>query len=296
MVCKITLFLMSKKGLAVLEEILDVLPSEDFSVVVGQDTQVGNDFSPDILKLCEKHGVRSCLRREHDGKISSDYAMAVSWRWLIDFPSDRLIVLHDSLLPKFRGFAPLPNALIKGERRIGVTALFGSEKYDRGDIIAQEPLDISYPITIGQAVEALSANYRSLARGIATRIARSERLTGQPQDDAEATYSIWRDAADYRIDWTTSASEIRRFIDAVGAPYGGARTSAAGAEVVITAAQEQTDVECVLRHPGKVIFVENGLPVVICGSGLLKITGGHILNGEKPMPLLPLARFRTRFE
>jgi methionyl-tRNA formyltransferase len=54
--------------------------------------------------------------------------------------------MHDSLLPKYRGFAPLPNALINGEREVGVTALFASEEYDMGDIVCQRRLAVEYPM------------------------------------------------------------------------------------------------------------------------------------------------------
>ena len=59
-------------------------------------------------------------------------------------------------MPKYRGFAPLVNSLVNGEKIIGVTALFASEEYDNGDIIMQSSVDITYPIykTIYQGCKA----------------------------------------------------------------------------------------------------------------------------------------------
>ena len=72
--------------------------------------------------------------------------MAVSWRWMIKHPKNKLIVFHDSILPKYRGFAPLVNMLINGEKEIGVSAIFGADEYD-SEIIS-EKTTISYPIKI----------------------------------------------------------------------------------------------------------------------------------------------------
>jgi methionyl-tRNA formyltransferase len=112
------------------------------------------------------------------------------------------------------------------------------------------------------------------------------------QDESKATYSLWRDEADYRIDWTKQATMIRRFIDAVGFPFKGASCVVDGKVLRIAEAEEIADVIIENRDAGKVIFIQDGKPVVVCGQGLLKI---HGLYDELGNSMLPFARFRSRF-
>ena len=142
---------------------------------------------------------------------------------MIDMPSVQLIVFHDSLLPRYRGFNPLVSCLINGERHIGVTALLASSEYDRGNIISRSYTEINYPIKIQNAIELILRNYRELALTVSEMIERREVITGQPQNEQEASFSLWRDEEDYRIDWSQPAEDIKRFIDAVGYPYKGAQ-------------------------------------------------------------------------
>jgi methionyl-tRNA formyltransferase len=121
-------------------------------------------------------------------------------------------------------------------------------------------------------------------------------LVAIPQNEVEATYSIWRDNDDYLIDWNKSADEIKRLIDAVGSPYLGARTlTSRGEEVKILKAEIVEDVICELRHVGKVIFINNGLPTVICGEGLLRITEAYRLVSAAEESYLPMKSFRIKF-
>ena len=86
---------------------------------------------------------------------AADFSIAVAWKWLIK-QKDILIVLHDSLLPKYRGYLPLVSQLINGEKEIGVTSFFANDKYDEGDIIYSSKIDIKYPITIEQAINQIN--------------------------------------------------------------------------------------------------------------------------------------------
>ncbi len=218
--------------------------------------------------------------------------LAVSWRWLIHLKTTS-IILHDSLLPKYRGFSPLVSALINGERTIGVTALFASEGYDCGDIIAQSKSTVRYPIKIQNAIRLLSQNYKELAIEIIKKIAEGEVLKGIKQKECEASYSLWRDEEDYRINWEESSEQIKRKVDALGYPYKGALCFVGGKKARIIEALFVDDVHIENRMPGKVIFVRRHQPVVVCGKGLLKIT--DIVDAETNISLLPLSKFRIRF-
>jgi methionyl-tRNA formyltransferase len=288
----IGLFLMTSKGLAVLEAVIRAFGSGQIAYVVSaRDNNLIDDFFDRIVDHCKQNGIPHFEKRK-PASLPSTYAFAISWRWLIKEVTN-LIVLHDSILPRYRGFAPLPTALIKGENEIGVTALFADEEFDRGDILGQRTSAVSYPIKIKAAIELVSHLYGDLVVEICGQILRGERLVGCKQDESQATYSLWRDEEDYRINWSTDAPSIKRFIDSVGDPYKGAASLMNGKQVRIHDAEVESDVYIEDRHVGKVLFMRKGIPVVVCGSGLLKITA--LCDSETQQSLLPLQRFRSRF-
>lgn len=289
----ITFFVMGQKGHAALAHYLQCFGAASVARVVGaRDASVQQDHYDQIQALCLAHGVTFADRRT-PLQIDTAYCIAIAWRWLIDAGSARLIVLHDSLLPRYRGFAPLVNGLINGEPELGVTALFASAEYDRGDVIAQERMAVAYPITIAEAIDRVSACYCALVATIGRTLATGGPIQALPQDERQASYSLWRDEDDYAIDWHDAAPRIRRFIDAVGFPYQGASTSDGSRLLRVLAAAEQDDVAIENRSPGKVIFQQAGQPVVVCGRGLLRLT--RVIDAATGEDVLPLQRFRVRF-
>jgi len=283
------LYLMNAKGLAVLRACVLELPPGSISFVVSaRDGAVQNDYYEDIFGICGDHQIPFFYRKDAP---ACDIGLAIGWRWLIR-TCDRLVVCHDSLLPRYRGFAPLPTALIAGEQMVGVTALYASDGYDSGDIIAQRSVSLTYPVKIQTVIERVSGLYADLVIEIARKCIHGEPLPATPQDESKATYSLWRDEEDYRIDWNRDASAIARFIDAVGYPYRGAAALLNGQMVRILDAVPERDVRIELRQLGKVIFVRSGEPVVVCGFGLLRLKDVRDAQGQS---LLPLAKFRSRF-
>lgn len=289
---KIGLYLMTSKGLSTLQSFVSDISSEHIAyIVAAQDSAVANDYYEDIVALARNLDLPVYDRTQ--ALPSATHLIAVSWRWLIKANTDQqLIVFHDSLLPRYRGFAPLPSALINGDTCIGVTALMASEEYDRGPIIDQEVIKIDYPIKISTAIEALVPCYKTLTIKVANSILQ-DKLTGRPQDEQDATYSLWRDEEDYLIDWTWDAVRIKRFIDALGFPYKGACTRLDGETFRILDCEALPDVIIENRTAGKVIFIQDGLPVIVCGSGLIKICQMHKEGSSESA--LPLPRFRLRF-
>lgn len=292
---KVVLKLMTEKGYEFLKSILKYKKLISF-VVIGRDKNVDEDFSEIISNLCIGSKI-PYFYRGSEPKIDEEiFVMAVSWRWLINHPVKKLIVFHDSLLPKYRGFSPLVNMLINGEKEIGVSAIFGSKEYDRGEIISQESTLISYPIKIKQAIEINNLNFKKLILNIIEKINSNEDIISYPQNESDASYSVWRDSNDYYINWNESSDQIKRLIDAVGSPYLGARSKLNnGSEILIKDAEIYKDLDIEIRHIGKVILVEEGFPIIICGKGLLKITEALYINSDYESPLLPFKKFRVRF-
>jgi methionyl-tRNA formyltransferase len=292
MTVRVLLYAMSQKGLAVLEALIRRPGVQVVAVVGARDARVVEDGLGAIRSCCAEAGI-PWLDRTATELPEADLAMAVSWRWIIEVGDRPLVVFHDSLLPRYRGFNPLVTALINGDPRIGVTALLGVWGFDRGPMLGQASVPVTYPITIQAAIDAISPLYVELAEKVLDDLLAGRPLAGFPQDEALATYSLWRDEEDYRVDWKLPAARIRRQVDAVGEPYQGASCLVEGRLARIRGAEALPDVSIENRTPGKVLFIEAGQPVVVCGEGLLRITG--LEEEGTGRNLLPLPHFRVRF-
>jgi methionyl-tRNA formyltransferase len=263
-------------------------------VICGKDAGVDDDFHHRIRAMCQDHGIAFIDRESPmpDGRAVVAQ-LAIGWKWLIkDY--ENLIVFHDSLLPRYRGFAPLVNALIQGEPQIGVTAIQANGSYDRGAILGQLAHDVTYPARIADMITVTEGLYQELVLMVVGKLLAGERPAGVAQIEAQATYSLWRDEEDYLIDWTQSSQAIRRLIDAVGSPFKGAKTVWDNRALRILRAQEVDDVTIEGRqaHTGKLIFFAEGDPVIVCGTGLLRLT--QICDDPSGQPVHLLFRTRLR--
>jgi methionyl-tRNA formyltransferase len=287
----LTLYLMTEKGHQVLSAMVESrFASLIDKVIAARDIGVQNDFFEDIQALCITNNIEF-YEKASSVKNTSKYSFAISWRWLIDAPN--LIVLHDSLLPRYRGFAPLVSALINGDKKIGVTALFANKEFDQGDIIAQMATEIDYPIKINQAIKVVASLYTQITLDIVKTLENTCVIEAVKQNDLIATYSLWRDEEDYVVTWNENAAVIERFVNAVGFPYKGASTYIDGRIARIEEVEQIDDVIIENRTSGKVLFINNGMPTVVCGKGLLRI---NKLKWDDGTDALPLKSFRTRFK
>jgi len=170
-------------------------------------------------------------------KLRPDVLLVAGWYYMV--PSSLRSVaplgaigLHGSLLPKYRGGAPLVWAIMNGEREAGLTLFHLEDVADAGDIIGQEKFPIGPDDTIAdalartdQAAERLLKRYLPLlAENRAPRI---------PQNHADATKFPQRKPEDGQIDWSKSPEETRNFIRAQTRPYPGAFTYIQGKKVTI---------------------------------------------------------------
>ena len=216
----------------------------------------------------------------------------VGWQFLFKGSMDKVVVFHDSLLPEFRGFAPTATALIAGKPRIGVTAFRPDDGVDTGPVYLQDGFDVTYPMPIADAFERQAAIMAKLADQILASDAAGTPIQPQTQDESRASYSIWRDALDFDLDPAWNATEIVRRIYALGYPYQGARLRVGEETLSIVGAVEVEDLNFEVRDPGKVWTVDPEGPVMICGSGMVKLTEMRREDGSRWTP----PRLRVRFE
>lgn len=290
---QVTLYLMTVKGYRVLEHIVRHLdPSVVAEVVGAPDPHLAQDYFAEISALCAQAGIPFRSRTDAPGGVASAYSLAVAWRWLL-VDAGTVVVLHDSLLPRYRGFAPLVTCLLNEEPQLGVTALYAAAEYDRGAVLGQAARPVRYPLRIAEAIDVAVECYCELVAQLWPGLCAGHLPAGTPQREADATYSLWRDEQDYRLDWQRDSNYLRRFVDALGAPYQGASTLLGGRLYRVLAAEEVPDVVVENRTPGKVLFVHTGQPVVVCGTGLLRLTA---VRTAANTDALPLPYFRARFE
>jgi len=294
---RIVLYLLGQKGYQVLNAAIMGGYKEIVAlVIVGRDKNVHKDFADEIIDYCKRYGIQ-CRERTEDIQHVSQYetytVIAAGWRWLIGEPYRQIIVFHDSLLPKYRGFNPLVSALLNHDTEIGVTAIIADKDYDRGDIVDSKSIILKYPTKVSEAIDVISKSYFELARTILDKFREIDVLKGEPQDEDQASYSAWRDDEDYRIDWTSSADSIVHFVNCLSFPYKGASALYKDKQIRILEASVAPDVQIVNRDVGKVIFVMDSKPIVICGTGLLRI---DIAVDEQGKSVLPFNSFRTRLK
>lgn len=265
---RLTICVVGLKGAVFLEGILAKGVQPNRIISYDQPDDKACSFSK-IRELAERSGAEF-LDQKRPVLLEEELSFFVGWQFLVKSPGPYTVVFHDSMLPRYRGFAPTVTALINGDREIGVTALSPNDGVDEGEIIDQKAVLISYPMTIARALELQAVLMAGLAIDIHARWLNGHFVT-RKQDHSLATYSIWRDEKDHIIDWSRPAVEILRFIHAVGHPYAGARTFAGGVEVIIDDATLVDDLRFEQRHCGKIWQLDAGRPIVICGCGLLRL-------------------------
>lgn len=146
---------------------------------------------------------------------------------LLTVPSWGALNMHGSLLPKYRGRAPVNWAVLHGERETGATLHYMTDKPDNGDIVAQRGVPILPDDTAREVFDKVT-----VAAELALDNVMPALLTGTaprtPQDSAHASYFGGRKPADGIIDWSKDAHTIHNLVRAVAPPYPGAITTVAG--------------------------------------------------------------------
>ncbi len=128
-------------------------------------------------------------------------------RAVLDLPRLGCINVHGSLLPRYRGGAPIQRSVMNGEKMTGVTLMYMAEGLDTGDMIARVEVPIADEDTAGTMFGKLSLAGAELLRQWLPRIAAGD-APRVPQNEAEATYAPNLTREDERIDWSRSARDI----------------------------------------------------------------------------------------
>jgi methionyl-tRNA formyltransferase len=229
--------------------------------------------------LAERHGVPLLKVRDlnHPANVermralAPDLILVIGWtrlvgREILAIPRLGCVGFHASLLPRYRGRAPVNWAIINGESETGNTMFFLDDGVDTGDVIAQRRIPIDeedtcatlYAKVAASAVEMLRENLPLLKAGRAPRV---------PQDPARATVMPARRPEDGIVDWSRSARDLHNWVRALTHPYPGAFTGAPGRRIFIWKASVASP--GIAGPVGVILRAGPGPAVVGAGAGAL---------------------------
>jgi methionyl-tRNA formyltransferase len=185
---------------------------------------------------------------------------------VLETPTHGCINVHASLLPKYRGAAPINKAIIDGETETGITTMYMDVGLDTGDMLVKKTLSIGPEETAGELHDRLASLGRETMEETLRQLCAGS-LQREIQDDAQSTYASMMKKEDGRIDWSRSALEIHNHVRGLD-PWPGAYTSING-ELLKLAETSPESAEG--DKPGSVIKADKDGVCVACGSGSLHI-------------------------
>jgi len=183
---------------------------------------------------------------------------------VLDLPPRGCINIHASLLPRWRGAAPIHRAIEAGDAQTGITIMQVEAGLDSGPMLLAEAIEIDAADSTGSLHDRLAALG---ARLVVDALARFDALVPVVQPEAGVTYANKIDKAEARLDWTQPAAVLARKIRAFN-PFPGAVATLAGGEVKVW----RGDAVAAGGSPGQVLAADAGGIVVACGEGALRLT------------------------
>lgn len=193
---------------------------------------------------------------------------------VLDIPPHGCINVHGSLLPRWRGAAPIQWAVIAGDEKAGVTTMQMAEGLDTGDMLLTYETKVGEKETAGELFDRLA---QSGAELLTQTLVKLDEITPRPQDDAQSCYAHMLDKQMAVIDWSKSAHEIDCLIRGLN-PWPIALTTLSGERLKVFAAEKAAG----NGEPGTVLEADpkKGLTVA-CGEGALKLIEIQLVGGKR---------------
>lgn len=193
---------------------------------------------------------------------------------VLDIPPRGCINVHGSLLPRWRGAAPIQWSVIAGDQKAGVTTMQMAEGLDTGDMLLTYETEVGARETAGELFDRLA---QAGAELLVETLDKLGTITPTPQDDSQSCYAHMLDKQMAVIDWSKSAHEIDCLIRGLN-PWPVALTTLDGARLKVYAAQPVSGA----GKPGEVLEgdAKRGL-VVACGEGALMLEEIQLVGGKR---------------
>jgi methionyl-tRNA formyltransferase len=283
-----TLFIVgTRRGLMCLEAALSHGADVAGVICMRQDLHEEDRCDDAIMALAERHGILCFATRylkDRDyatlirDELRPDIAFLIGVRVMVpsslyDFVPLGAYAAHDSLLPAYRGFAPLNWAIINGEETCGVTLFQLGDAVDNGPIVGQKIVAIGSDDSAAQVYIRVCDATTDLVLGALSDAADGQ-IRAVPQDQTAATYTCSRGPRDGMIDWSCDSRRVYDLLRALAPPYPGAFTFYEGRKVVITAAEHLPSPPVYVgRIPGRPVRIDQdeGTVDVLTGDGILRI-------------------------
>ena len=217
-------------------------------------------YQPASLKT---HEAQAELRAaDADVMVVAAYGLILP-QAVLDLPRFGCLNIHASLLPRWRGAAPIQRAILAGDHETGITIMQMDAGLDTGAMLAKTVVLILDVDTAASLHDTLAA---AGARAIVEALEHYSTLVPQAQDDSRATYAAKLSKEEARLDWNQPADVLARAVRAYN-PAPGAWTLLDGAPLKIWAAQAVAGA----GNPGEVLRAEAEQLVVACGDGALAL-------------------------
>src|SRR5262249_39736385 len=268
------------------------------------DRPAGRGLAPAgsaVKKLADERGIRvlqpatlkeATLRDElagyrPDAIVTAAFGLIFP-RAIPDIPPHGSINIHASLLPRWRGAAPVHRALLAGDRVTGISIMQMDEGLDTGPMLLQSQIPISNDDTAGTLTERLAGLGGDLVVRALDAI-EAGALRAGPQPDQGGSYAPKGDKRESRLDWREDAAAVHRRVRAFN-PAPGARASVRGVEVKIWSGTPTAG----NGKAGEVLDASSEGVRVACGSGALRLTelqrpGGKRLRAADFLHGFPLS-------
>lgn len=234
------------------------------------------------IPVAKPDSLRNSAAQEQLRAVAADVMVVAAYglmlpQAVLDLPSGGCINIHASLLPRWRGAAPIQRAILAGDRETGISIMRMEAGLDTGPVLLERAIPITPTDTTGTLTEKLAALG---AEAIVEALAHLDRLEPRQQDAAAATYASKVAKTEAAIDWNRPAAEISRQVRAFN-PAPGAEATVRGVKLKIWEAEEAPDV----LEPGEVSATDGRL-LVGCGSGALRMVrvqrpGGRRMGAEE---------------
>lgn len=229
-------------------------------------------------KISQSDDLQTLIDMEPDLIVTAAFGQILP-KSLLDAPKLGAINVHASLLPKYRGGAPIHQAIIDGEKETGVTIMYMAPKLDAGDIISQQAIEIEANDNVESMHDKLSFLGADLLKKTLPEIINgtNDRIA---QDDDKATFASNISREDERIDWTQSAEQVYNHIRGLS-PWPVAYTKLDDTNMKLYAARIE---EGKKGNPGEILETTKKAIIVGTGSDNAIALTEIQLSGKKRMP------------
>lgn len=218
--------------------------------------------------------------------LSPDISVVVAFGMMIpdviiDLPKYNTINLHGSLLPKYRGAAPMQYSVLNGDCETGVSIMYVASRLDAGDVILSKSVPLGENETYGE-VHDLLADLGAQALTEALTLIVSGEVTRTPQDEAKVTFAPSISKEECVIDWTLPAATVHNRIRGLS-PIPGANTRLPDGKLLKIYRSEKVSGEYA-GEPGEIVgLIKKKGPVVMTGDGAVCILSAKP-EGKREMP------------